>query len=68
MKTVRITYQFTMTDELYEEEFAELKDEILCGKNQKDLKDSTASYRRGMIKIKATFELIKDNPSLQFPK
>ena len=56
MKTYRIITIFKVTDEFFEKEVKELKNDILSGKYQRDFK----GYRKeGMLSLKAIFEELK---------
>ncbi len=59
MKTIKVSFIARITDELYENEFVEMKNDILSGKYQREIKDCTDRRKRGMKDIKVTFEIIK---------
>jgi hypothetical protein len=52
MKTVKITITARMRDDLYDNHFKDLKDEILSGKFQRELKGE----KEGMEDVKVTYE------------
>ena len=54
MKTFRITYTATVTDDFFKDEGVEIKNEILSGKMQREMKSS-----EGVKKVVITFEEIK---------
>ena len=56
MKTFKITTIFKVTDEYYNDEVLELKNDILTSQYQKMFK---SDKKKGLITVKATFEDLK---------
>ena len=54
MKKIRITITMDVSDELYEKEFLEMKNNILSGKIQRDMVGDP--HNKGITKCTATFE------------
>ncbi len=52
MKIVRITMTMTVSEDMYEKELKEVKQNILSGEFQKEIKDN----QKGVEKVKITFE------------
>jgi len=58
MKNIKITLHLKVTDEYYEEESLELKNDIESGCMQREFKEGSDG---GVKEIKATFEILKDD-------
>ena len=56
MKTIRITTTLTCDDDAYEKEIKALKDQILDGSFQREMKHSNDGFK----KVTATIEIIKE--------
>lgn len=59
MKTVKISLTMRVTDEFYESELKQLKNDILSGKHQRELMEDEFK-KEGLKDVKATFELLKN--------
>ena len=60
MKTVKITMTLTVTDEYFETELKKMKNEILCGKYQREIKEGYSKRKGDAVeKVTMTFEEIK---------
>ena len=54
MKKIRVTITIDVSDELYEKEILEMKNDILSGKMQRDMINDPTN--KGITKCTATFE------------
>lgn len=61
MKIVKVTMILTVTDEFYDSELMKMKNEILSGSYQRELKDNYEKNKRvdAVKDVKMTFETIK---------
>jgi hypothetical protein len=61
MKEVKLTMIMKVSDEYYEKELKELKDEILSGEHQREMMKDAKKFNKGIITYKATFEVITNH-------
>lgn len=57
MKTVTMTVKFRVSDEFYQEEMLEMKNDIQSGKFQRDMMDNTSKREKGLKWVKADFKV-----------
>ena len=57
MKTIKFTTQLTVTNDFYEKELKDLKNDVLSGKFQRQMVEH--GKNKGVKKAKATFEEIR---------
>ena len=50
-----------VSDEYYEKQLKELKDEILSGEHQREMMKDAKKFNKGIITYKATFEVITNH-------
>ena len=56
MKKVRLTVEMEVTEEYYQNEMVELKNEILTGEHQKGMIKDAKALKKGLLKYSAKFE------------
>jgi len=57
MKKIRLTMEMTVTDEFFEAELKDLKNDVLSGKYQREIMNDAKD--KGVKKVKAVFEELK---------
>lgn len=57
MRKIRLTMEMTVTDEFFEAELKDLKNDVLSGKYQREMMDG--DKYKGVKKVKAIYEELK---------